>query len=268
MIGIFDSGIGGLTVVRELLRQAPASSFVYLGDTARTPYGNKGAETVARYSLEDSEFLLAKGAKSIVIACNTASALGAVALRNKYPNTPIIDVIEPAIEEALHVTRGRIGVIGTRSTINSGIYETLLRLRSLKIVNWKLEIFSVPCPLFVPLVEEGWLDDAETKRIVRRYLSPLRLAKVDTVILGCTHYPLLAPLIQRYVGNRVNLVDSGAAAVSRIIKSVDHEKASLTISQTYYFTDQSSRSKEIATRWLGRPLNIELARLSDSPSVR
>jgi glutamate racemase len=263
MIGIFDSGIGGLTVVRELLRQAPASSFVYLGDTARTPYGNKGAETVSRYSLEDAEFLLAKGAKSIVIACNTASALGADALRNKYPNTPIIDVIEPAIEEALRVTRGRIGVIGTRATIASGAYEKALRNSSFDIRHSKFEILSFACPLFVPLVEEGWLDDAETKRIVRRYLSPLRLAKVDTVILGCTHYPLLAPLIQRYMGNRVNLVDSGATAVSRILKNTfEKQTEPPSVSQSYYFTDASSRSKEIAARWLGRSLNIELAQIA------
>lgn len=252
MIGLFDSGIGGLTVVRELLRQQPDASFVYLGDTARTPYGNKSAETVTRYSIENAKFLLDHGATSIVIACNSASAVATEALRDAYPNIPIFEVIEPAVEDAIKVTQGRIGVIGTRATIGSGTYEKRLKEK-------KAEVLSIACPLFVPLVEEGWLKDAETKRIARRYLSPLRTANVDTMILGCTHYPLLAPIIQRYMGTRVNLIDSGASVVSRLL--TDPQLRHGSGDQTFYLTDASRRSEEIAAKWLGRPVRFESATL-------
>lgn len=252
MIGLFDSGIGGLTVVRELLRQQPDASFVYLGDTARTPYGNKSPETVTRYSLENAKFLLDHGATSIVIACNSASAVAAEALRKAYPAVPVFEVIAPAVEDALAVTKGRIGVIGTRATIGSGTYAK-------RLAEKKVEVLSVACPLFVPLVEEGWLDDAETKRIVRRYLSPLRTANIDAMILGCTHYPLLAPIIQRYMGKKVTLIDSGASVVSRLLASPDlrHGKGE----QTFYLTDTSKRSEEIAAKWLGRPVRFVAATL-------
>ena len=209
MIGIFDSGIGGLSVVRELLKRAPDASFVYLGDTARTPYGNKSPDTLKRYASEDVKFLLDHGAETIIIACNSASSAAGDALRESFLNVQIFDVIQPAVEEAIRVTKGRIGVIGTRATIASGAYERSIRKQPFVISHLSLEIFSTACPLFVPLVEEGWLKDAETKRIVRRYLSPLRRERIDTLILGCTHYPLLAPLIQRYMGKRVKLIDSG-----------------------------------------------------------
>ncbi|MFA5935434.1 MAG: glutamate racemase [Patescibacteria group bacterium] len=249
MIGLFDSGIGGLTVVRELLRHAPTASFVYLGDTARTPYGNKSADTVTRYSIENAKFLLDRGATSIVIACNSASAVATEALRKEYPNVPIFEVIAPAVEDALAVTKGRIGVIGTRATILSGAYERRLKERR------GIDVTSIPCPMFVPLVEEGWLEDAETKRIGRRYLSPLRQAGVDTLILGCTHYPLLTPIIQRYMGGRVNLIDSGASVVKRLgdLLSDRHERGH----QSFYLTDVSRRSEEIAASWLGRPITFE-----------
>ncbi|MEO5927221.1 MAG: glutamate racemase [Patescibacteria group bacterium] len=252
MIGLFDSGIGGLTVVRELLRQKPDASFIYLGDTARTPYGNKSAETVTRYSLEDAKFLLDHGATSIVIACNSASAVAADALRKAYPNVPVFEVISPAVEDALAVTKGRIGVIGTRATIGSGTYEKRLSEK-------KVSVLSVSCPLFVPLVEEGWLDDGETKRIARRYLSPLRTANIDTMILGCTHYPLLAPIIQRYMGRGVKLIDSGASVVTRLLSSPDIRHG--TGEQTFYLTDPSKRSEEIAAKWLGRSIRFETATL-------
>ncbi|MFH1077902.1 MAG: glutamate racemase [Patescibacteria group bacterium] len=255
MIGIFDSGIGGLTVVRELERQAPGVPFIYLGDTARTPYGNKSAETVVRYALEDAAFLVEQGATIIVIACNSASAVATDALRAAYPAIPIFEVIVPAAEDALAATKGRIGVIGTRATIASGAYERHLAAK-------KVEVTAVACPLFVPLVEEGWLEDAETKRIARRYLSPLRNTQVDTLILGCTHYPLLAPVIQRYMGNRVTLVDSGASVVRRVLSSLDATHHTSHATRRFFLTDTSARSEEIAARWLGHPVTFERADLA------
>ena len=259
MIGIFDSGIGGLTVVRELLRQAPNASFVYLGDTARTPYGNKSKETIERYALEDAAFLISRGVTAIVIACNTASALAIDALRSHYHGFPIFDVIAPAVEDALAVTTGRIGVIGTRSTIGSGIYQKQLIARLASGVAHPLEIKTHACPLFVPLVEEGWLDDAETKRIIKHYLYPLRSQNVDTLILGCTHYPLLKPLIHRFMGRRVRLIDSATSVVQRMLVEIEIEH---TGSQVYYLTDVSPHSVEIARQWLGKKIQFEKATLS------
>jgi glutamate racemase len=254
MIGIFDSGIGGLTVVRELERQAPDVPFVYLGDTARTPYGNKSAETVVRYALEDAAFLVAQGAEAIIIACNSASAVATDALRAAHPDLPVFEVIAPAVEDALAATKGRIGVIGTRATIASGAYDRQLRASK------KVDVESAPCPLFVPLVEEGWLEDAETKRIARRYLSPLRHAQVDTLILGCTHYPLLAPIIRRYMGNRVTLIDSATSVVRRVLEPRTKYEGRGT--NRYFLTDLSSRSEDIARQWLGHPVTFEQATLS------
>jgi glutamate racemase len=254
MIGLFDSGIGGLTVVRELLRQAPDASFIYLGDTARTPYGNKSPETIRRYALEDAEFLVAHGATSIVIACNSASAAAIDALRAAFPSTPIFEVITPAVDDALAVTKGRVGVIGTRATIGSGIYQRKLSAKP------GVDVVAQACPLFVPLVEEGWLEDAETKRIVKRYLSPLRSQGVDTLILGCTHYPLLAPVIKRYMGNRVALIDSGASVIRRLVASGIQRSAAPD--QHYFLTDASNRSTEIAHQWLGKPIRFETVVLS------
>ncbi|HSO71582.1 MAG TPA: glutamate racemase, partial [Thermodesulfobacteriota bacterium] len=170
MIGIFDSGIGGLTVVREILEQLPEYPIVYFGDTARTPYGTKSPKTITEYAIEDMEFLLAQGAKIIIIACNSVSSVAADILREKF-NVPIFEVIAPAVQKTLEVTRNsRVGVIGTRATIGSGVYE-----RSLKTLRADIQVFSQACPLLVPLVEEGWLKRPETKQIVRKYLFPLKL---------------------------------------------------------------------------------------------
>ncbi len=253
MIGIFDSGIGGLSVVKELIRVRPDASFIYLGDTARTPYGNKSKETVQRYALEDAACLISRGVRVIVVACNTVSALALDSLRSRYSGFPIFDVITPAIEDALAVTQGRIGVIGTRSTISSGVYQNRLAAAS-KAVN----VIAQACPLFVPLVEEGWLDEAETKRIVKHYLYSLRAQNVDTLILGCTHYPLLAPLIQRFMGRHVNLIDSATSVVQRLISDIEIEHTGI---QSYYLTDISPHSVEIARHWVGRKIKFEPAAL-------
>ena len=242
--------------MRELLQRAPEASFVYLGDTARTPYGNKSPETVIRYALEDAEFLISKGATSIVIACNSASAVASEELKKKYPNIPVFEVITPAAQDALVVTKGRIGVIGTRATINSKAYEHNLKPETR---NPKPEIFARSCPLFVPLVEEGWLERSETKRIVRYYLSSLKQQNIDTLILGCTHYPLLRPLVQRFIGNKVKIIDSASSVVSRILQTEGLIKSG---DQLYYLTDVSKHSEEVAQKWLGHSIVFKQALLS------
>lgn len=249
MIGIFDSGIGGLTVVKELRRQRPKVAFVYLGDTARMPYGNKNRETIVRYALQDARFLVSRGATSLVIACNSASAAAADRLREEYPGLPVFDVIAPAVHQARTQGFRRIGVIGTRATVASGAYERALRAEGIH------EVLLQACPLLVPLIEEGWLQKAETKRIVKGYLRSLRQAQVDALILGCTHYPLLAPVIRRFMGNRVRLIDPGVAVVQSLLASVGPSLADGP--QTYCLTDTSSRSSTIASAWLGTDIHCE-----------
>ena len=202
-IGVFDSGVGGLTVVNALRRLLPAEEIFYLGDNARIPYGNKGAATVERYSFELTGLLLAEGAKAIVVACNTATALAVPSLQNAL-KVPVVGVIAPGAAAAVAATRnGRVGVIGTHATISSGAYE-----RALKQLSPTQEVLAAPCPLFVPLIEEGLLDDPLTDQHIARYLRPVLDARIDTLILGCTHYPLLKEAIARQAGPEVRLVDS------------------------------------------------------------
>ena len=215
-IGVFDSGIGGLTVVSALRKVLPNETIYYLGDTARVPYGGKSAATVERYSLEIAEMLLGQDCKAIVVACNTASALALPRLEEMSP-VPVMGVIRPGAEAAVAATRNRhIGVIGTRATIKSGAYE-----RAIQSLDEVVQVTARACPLFVPLIEEGWLEGEITDRIVRQYLAPLLDEGVDAVVLGCTHYPLLRPAIERFLGDKVQLVDSAqncAAAVSRLLE--------------------------------------------------
>lgn len=202
-IGVFDSGIGGLTVVRELIRQLPNESIIYFGDTARVPYGPKSPDTVLRYSREIVSFLEDQGVKAVVVACNTATAHALPALKEEN-SLPIVGVIEPGARAAARATRsGRVGVIGTQGTINSRAYE-----RAIEALSPDSDITAIACPLFVPLVEEGWLDTEATRLIAQEYLTPLRDAEVDTVVLGCTHYPLLKKVIGGVVGREVRLIDS------------------------------------------------------------
>jgi glutamate racemase len=207
-IGVFDSGVGGLTVVTALRKRLPRESILYLGDTARLPYGSKSPETVTRYTRRNIEFLTERGVKAVVVACNTASAL---ALPMLDLHVPTWGVIEPGAEKAAQVSRGKVGVIATEATVRSDAYpKALRRLRP------DLEILSRPCPLFVPLVEEGWHDDPVTEEVARRYLQPLLDTGIDTLVLGCTHYPLLKPVLQRIVGPDVILVDS-ADSVAEVV---------------------------------------------------
>jgi glutamate racemase len=202
-IGVFDSGIGGLTVVSALRALLPNESIFYLGDTARVPYGGKSAATVQRYSLEIAALLLGEKAKTVVVACNTASALALPRLEETLP-VPVTGVILPGASAAIAKTQsGHIGVIGTRATINSGAYE-----RALRSLNPEVRVTARACPLLVPLIEEGWLESAITDEIIMQYLAPLLTDGIDTLVLGCTHYPLLRNAIARLLGEKITLVDS------------------------------------------------------------
>jgi len=202
-IGVFDSGMGGLTVVREMMSQLPNESIIYFGDTARVPYGPKSPDTVLRYSREITSFLKGEGVKALVVACNTATAHALPALRREF-DMPIVGVIEPGARAAAAVTKTkRIGVIGTAGTIKSKAYEKEIR----KILP-DVEVTAQACALFVPLVEEGWLDSEVTRAVARNYLAPIVSAEVDTLVLGCTHYPLMKTVIGNVVGREVRLIDS------------------------------------------------------------
>ena len=210
-IGVFDSGVGGLTVVKQLINCLPSEDIVYFGDTARVPYGTKSAKTIERFSIENVLFLLRFNVKCIVVACNTSSSIAIPLLQNSF-KAPIIGVIEPGAREALSATRsGRIGIVGTSATVSSGAYEK--ELKSLAKCEFlekqgRLRVLSRSCPLFVPLVEEGWLNDAITKDVAGKYLNIFKKNKTDTLLLGCTHYPLLKPAIASVLGKGVSLVDS------------------------------------------------------------
>ena len=211
-IGVFDSGVGGLTVVAALRRHLPEESIVYLGDTARLPYGTKSKATVSRYTQRNIEFLLERRVKGIVVACNTASAL---ALDDLDAPVPIWGVIAPGADQAANLSAGRVGVIATESTVRSGAYAAALLER-----RPELEVSSQACPLFVPLVEEGWFDDPVTADVAQRYLQPLLEQNIDTLVLGCTHYPLLAPLLQRTTGDDVRLIDSAEAVAAEVAQGL------------------------------------------------
>jgi len=211
-IGVFDSGVGGLTVVAALRARLPAEPILYLGDTARLPYGTKSPETVLRYTKKNVAFLAERRVKAVVVACNTASALAVPHLESALP---LWGVIEPGAARAAAASAGRVGVIATESTVRSDAYAAALRrLRP------ELEVLSRACPLFVPLVEEGWTDDEIAEAVARRYLAPLLEAGIDTLVLGCTHYPLLAPVLARVAGPEVALVDSASAVAERVAEDL------------------------------------------------
>jgi len=218
-IGVFDSGLGGLTVVREIRRQLPGEAIVYFGDIARLPYGTKSSAQIRKFSIENTEFLLRKGIKALVIACNSSSSAAFQVLRKRF-HLPMVSVIEPAVEEAIKRTRTKVvGVIGTTATIESRVYEEALRKKDPKV-----KVFAQSCPLFVPLVEEGWLDGSVTEKVIEEYLSPLVSRKIDTLILGCTHYPLLLKKIRDFVGSKVELVDSAGPTVRQLASLLESKK--------------------------------------------
>lgn len=257
-IGVFDSGLGGLTVARELMRQLPGEGLIYFGDTARVPYGPKAPTTVRRYSREIASFLEHEGVKAIVIACNTATAHALSMLRSEL-RVPVIGVIEPGARAAARGTRtGNVGVIGTAGTIRSGAYD-----RAIRELAPDARITAQPCPLFVPLVEEGWLDKEATRLIAREYLHPLVEAGVDTVVLGCTHYPLLKPVLVDVLGQHVLLIDSAAetAAETRRVLAERGLEAAPTGEPLRRFvaSDDSSQFLRLGQRFLGHALDgVEL----------
>jgi len=215
-IGVFDSGIGGLTVVKALRELLPNEDIFYLGDTARVPYGGKSATTVERYSLEMADMLLEENVKLVVIACNSASAVALVRLEQTL-SVPVIGVIKPGAQAAVAATRSQhVGVIGTRATIKSGAYE-----RELRALNPDINVTARACPLLVPLIEEGWLDDGLTDHVIARYLGPLTQEGVDTLVLGCTHYPLLADAIGRFLAGKAKLVDSAHTCAKAVEQLLD-----------------------------------------------
>lgn len=253
-IGVFDSGIGGLTVLRALLENLPAEDFIYLGDTAKVPYGNKSPPTITRYALENTLFLLQKGVKAIVVACNTVSATCLDTLASSF-RAPVVGVIGPAAGEAARLTRTcHVGVIGTAGTVSSGAYE-----RALHALDPGLRITAVACPLFVPLVEEGFTEHQITSLAVSEYLAPLKGSDVDTLILACTHYPFLRKAITAYLGPEVELVDSGPATartMASLLTERDlHTRAAAPGCVRYYLSDFQPRFRPLGERLLGRPVD-------------
>lgn len=257
-IGVFDSGIGGLTAVRELFRQLPEESVLYFGDTARLPYGNKSGETVTRFALEVTSFLVRQNVKCIVVACATASSHALEALRARY-DLPVVGAIEPAARAAVAASPGgRIGVIGTLATVGSGAYpQAIDRLLP------GTQVLSRACPLFVPLVEEGWLDHDVTRQVAEEYLVELRNASLESLILGCTHYPLLAPLLGRLMGPSVTLIDAGAEAARATAHLLAQRgqlapasKAGRAAQHHFFLSDEPRRRSfaRVAESFLGRPL--------------
>lgn len=252
-IGVFDSGIGGLTVVRELVRQLPDESILYFGDTARVPYGSKSPETVARYSREACDFLLSRGVKLIVIACNTATAHAGERLSRTLP-VPVLGVIEPGARAAAAATRThRVGVIGTAGTIRSGAYDLAVRRKL-----GDARVYAQACPLFVPLVEEGWRDHPATRLVAEDYLKPVREMNVDVLVLGCTHYPLLTDLIAEVMGPDVKLVDSAietARETRQVLEQNDLLRpAGEPPTYTFVASDSPGRFREVGRLFVGEIL--------------
>ena len=249
-IGVFDSGLGGLTVFKALARLMPEESLVYFGDTARVPYGSKSPAAIARFSSEAARFLEGRGIKLLVVACNTSSAWALPAIRRAV-KVPVIGVIEPGARAALAVTRGgRIGVIGTEATVNSSAYPKALRALAPRV-----KTVSQACPLFVPLVEEGWWSGDVVEAVARRYVAPLKRARVDALILGCTHYPYLKPVLARAMGPRVRLIDS-AEETARQTEAVLAELGLRAPKgrrgrREFFASDAPERFRRLARRMLG-----------------
>ena len=267
-IGVFDSGLGGLTVVREIIAQLPFEHIIYFGDLARLPYGIKSKRQITDFSIENTEFLAKLGVKSVVIACNSSASAAGMNLKRRF-KIPILDVIKPAARSAVQASRTRrIGVLGTQATIASGAYVKILRS-----LDQNVEVASQACPLFVPMVEEGILDGQIARAIIRQYLEPLLRKKIDTLILGCTHYPLLKNAIQKFVGPNIQLIDSAKPTVSDLAcllesKSLLREEKKRGKLQVYV-SDLPQIFMEIGERFLAKPLHdVKLVRLTEVTMVK
>lgn len=259
-IGVFDSGVGGLTVLQEISSRLPDENLIYLGDTARVPYGTKSPETVCRYALEAADFLIKMDVKMLVVACNTASAVALGILQSKY-DLPVIGVIEPGAKRAAALTRsGKIGVVGTEGTIKSGAYA-----RAIQAIDAAIDVVSVACPLLVPLAEEGWAEHEIARLAAEEYLDPIR-QQIDTLVLGCTHYPLLKKILHPVLGTGVTLVDSAeetARTVAAQIGIARSEKKRPGEIQ-FFVTDVPDRFERVGSAFLGKPLGkVSQVSLSD-----
>ena len=260
-IGVFDSGLGGLTVVREIRKRLPHENIVYFGDIARLPYGTKSKAQIVNFSVQNTEFLLKYRVKAVVVACNSSSSAAFHLLRQRF-QTLVVDVIQPAAEAASLVTRtGRIGLIATRATIESRAYE-----KALMRLNPRIKVFSQVCSLFVPLVEEGWFEHPISLKIARQYLNALRSRSIDTLILGCTHYPLLKSVIGRAMGKAIHLVDSAKPTVDKLTSLLMENRLSYPGmkkgSLNVYVSDMPCNFKRLGERFLGEKLkNVKLVRL-------
>lgn len=260
-IGVFDSGLGGLTVVKQIKKLLPNENIVYLGDTARVPYGTRSKSVVEKFSLDDANFLLTQNVKIIVIACNTASALAAITLKNKL-NIPVFEVISGASIHAANLTKNKkIGVIGTRGTIESSAYE-----KKIKLFNKHIKVFSKACPLFVPFIEEGEIKGKVLQSVVDNYLRDIKAERVDTLVLGCTHYPIIKDLIQKsMLGTNVTLVDPGIVEAKNILEYLTKQSAlnnQKRVGKTnYYVTDITKRFKGVAEMFLGAKIHGSLKKV-------
>ncbi len=251
-IGIFDSGIGGLTVLKEIVREIPGEDIVYFGDTAHLPYGTKSKETITKFSMDNVNFLKDFNTKIVIVACNTASSLSLDALKEHF-EIPIIGVIEPGAKQAIAKTKtGRIGVIGTKATIGSGSYEACL-----KRLDPAVKVYSQACPLFVPFVEEGWLEGEVISKVARVYLEPLKSFQIDTLILGCTHYPLLKRVIQDTIGSKTGLVNSAeetakeTRALLSELKLFSPHPGDGQARTRFYVSDEPEQFRVLGERFLG-----------------
>ena len=253
-IGIFDSGIGGLTVAKEIRGLMPLQPVIYFGDTARTPYGTKSREIILRYARQNTEFLLEHGADLIVIACHSAASIATEAISAEF-SVPVFEVVSPSVHQAVKVTRNkRIGIMGTRATVESRVYDSKIpeQLPGARVI-------SKPCPLLVPLVEEGWLKRRETRMIIKKYLKPLKDRQVDTIVMGCTHYPLLKNIIKAKAGRRIVTVDPSretALAVHEYLTrhNLLAEKSGM---ERYFVSDITPATRNTAQRFMGRHINLE-----------
>lgn len=259
-IGVFDSGIGGLTVVKEIIKALPREDIIYLGDTARVPYGTRGKETIIKFALEMTDFLLKHKVKFLVVACNTISATCLKQIQN-FSQIPVLGVINPAVKKAIDITKTQhIGVICTRATTNSGIYE-----KEIKSLNPKIKVITRSCPLFVPFAEEGLISHPALEHIAKDYLKEFKDGSIDTLILGCTHYPMLASTIQKIVGKNITLIDS-AEPTAMELKSLLTKKGLLNTNHQsvskFYVTDAPCRVKEIAYKFFGHISAGELKKIN------
>lgn len=253
-IGVFDSGIGGLTVARAVIERLPLENIIYFGDTARVPYGVKSPETISRYATQITEFLLQEKVKVLIVACNTMAAVAYGAIKD-LSSVPTLDVVDAGARSAVAETHNKyVGVIGTPATINSNAY-----VKAIKEYDPEITVFSQPCPLFVPLVEEGWLDHQVTRLTAQEYLRPVVAQNIDTLVLGCTHYPLLKPLLREVLGDQITLVDS-ARTIARETEELLRKNSVQNIQEKppeyrFYVTDVPVRFKEIGEHFLGTTLS-------------